>query len=65
MEGITAPLCWLDGRYLPLNPPPAAWPEHGSKLYTHDFLRQMPEVKTIDDLMAIRLQPWLKAQGAG
>jgi len=24
----------------------------------------MPEVKTIDDLMAIRLQPWLKAQGA-
>jgi hypothetical protein len=42
----------------------AAWPEHGYKLYTHDFLRQMPEVKTIDDLMAIRLQPWLKAQGA-
>lgn len=47
----------------PLSPPPAAWPEQGYKLFTHDFLRQMPEVKTIDYLMAIWLQPWLKERG--
>jgi branched-subunit amino acid aminotransferase/4-amino-4-deoxychorismate lyase len=62
-DGYTISAPRLMVMHQPLNPPPAVWPEHGYKLYTHDFLRQMPEVKTIDYLMAIRLQPWLKAQG--
>lgn len=62
-DGYTISSPRLMVMHQPLNPPPAAWPEHGYKLYTHDFLRQMPEVKTIDYLMAIRLQPWLRSLG--
>lgn len=35
----------------------------GLKLMSHAFQRQIPTVKTIDYLMAIWLQPWLKAGG--
>ena len=34
------------------------------KLVTHQYRRQLPEVKTTDYLMAIWLQPWIKEQGA-
>jgi branched-chain amino acid aminotransferase len=36
----------------------------GIRLISHPFQRQLPEVKTIDYLMAIWLQPFIKAQGA-
>lgn len=36
----------------------------GIRLITHAHQRQMPEVKTIDYLMAIWLQPSIRAQGA-
>ncbi len=44
-------------------PPPAAIFLPGYKLFTYPYQRQLPEVKTTDYLMAIRLQPWLKEQG--
>ena len=36
----------------------------GIKLITHNHQRQLPSVKTIDYLMAIRLQPFIKEQKA-
>jgi branched-subunit amino acid aminotransferase/4-amino-4-deoxychorismate lyase len=47
----------------PLAAPPIEWSGKGYMLCTHPFLRQMPDVKTIDYLMAIWLQPWLKSKG--
>lgn len=47
----------------PLAAPPIEWSGKGYVLCTHPFHRQMPDVKTIDYLMAIWLQPWLKSQG--
>ena len=44
-------------------PPPATIFLPGYKLFTYTHQRQLPEVKTTDYLMAIRLQPWLKEQG--
>lgn len=38
--------------------------EKGIQLITHDFQRQLPQVKTIDYLQAIYLQPYIKAQQA-
>ena len=35
----------------------------GYKLFTYQHQRQLPEIKTTDYLMALRLQPWLKEQG--
>jgi D-alanine transaminase/branched-chain amino acid aminotransferase len=36
----------------------------GIRLISYPFLRQLPEIKTIDYLMAIWLQPMVRAQGA-
>lgn len=36
----------------------------GWRLVTYPYQRQLPHVKSIDYLMAIWLQPWLKEQGA-
>lgn len=36
----------------------------GWTLVTYSYQRQLPHVKSIDYLMAVWLQPWLKAQGA-
>ena len=47
----------------PLAAPPEVLPKEGIKLVTHPFQRQMATVKTTDYLMAIYLQPWMKAQG--
>ena len=41
-------------------PPPTTIFLPGYKLFTYEHQRQLPEVKTTDYLMAIRLQPWLK-----
>ncbi len=38
--------------------------QKGLRLITHDYQRQLPEVKTIDYLQAIYLQPQLKASSA-
>lgn len=62
-DGYTISSPRLMVMHQPMAAPPAVWPAYGYKLYTHEFLRQMPEVKTIDYLMAIRLQPWLKSLG--
>ena len=48
----------------PLAEPTLTLPETGIKLATYNYQRQLPEVKTTDYLMAIWLQPWMKAQGA-
>ena len=47
----------------PLQVPPRIFPLQGIKLVTHDFQRQLANVKTTDYLMAIYLQPWMKEQG--
>ncbi len=47
----------------PLIPPPLVLPEKGIHLFSSEYQRQLPHVKTTDYLMAIWLQPWLKAQG--
>jgi branched-chain amino acid aminotransferase len=39
-------------------------PETGIHLATHDYQRQLPDVKTTDYLMAIWLQPWMKERKA-
>ncbi len=48
----------------PLTAPPEAMPLKGIKLASYEFQRQLWEVKTTDYLMAIWLQPWMKAQKA-
>jgi D-alanine transaminase/branched-chain amino acid aminotransferase len=42
----------------------AALAARGISMITHEHQRQLPEAKTIDYLMAIRLQPTLKARSA-
>lgn len=49
---------------LPLAVPPDEMPVQGYKVVTYPHQRQLPQVKTIDYLMAIWLQPWIKQQGA-
>jgi branched-chain amino acid aminotransferase len=48
----------------PLSAPIPAEPDKSIRLITHPHMRQMPEVKTIDYLMAIWLQPLIREQGA-
>jgi branched-subunit amino acid aminotransferase/4-amino-4-deoxychorismate lyase len=48
----------------PLAEPTQVLPEEGIKLATYNYLRQIPEVKHTDYIMAIWLQPWMKSQGA-
>jgi branched-chain amino acid aminotransferase len=48
----------------PLAEPTLVLPEDGIKLATYNYLRQIPEVKHTDYIMAIWLQPWMKSQGA-
>ncbi|MES2327973.1 MAG: aminotransferase class IV [Bacteroidota bacterium] len=45
-------------------PPPDTIFLPGYKLISYEHQRQVPEVKTTDYLMAIRLQPWVKENGA-
>ncbi|HVU99540.1 MAG TPA: aminotransferase class IV [Puia sp.] len=44
--------------------PVSAEPTHSIRLMTYPHLRQLPEVKTIDYLVAIWLQPLLREKGA-
>jgi D-alanine transaminase/branched-chain amino acid aminotransferase len=48
----------------PLAEPTKHLPEQGIKLATYNYVRQIPEVKTTDYLMAVWLQPWMKEQNA-
>lgn len=47
----------------PLTPLPIVLPEKGIHVISREYQRQLPHVKTTDYLMAIWLQPWLKAEG--
>ena len=47
----------------PLQERSAELVEHGMKLITYPYLRQLPDVKTIDYIMAIRLQKLIREQG--
>ena len=38
--------------------------QNGICLSTYGYQRQLPEIKTIDYLMGIYLQPWIRSQGA-
>ena len=58
---VSAPRIAIFGQ--PLAPLPDTLAQKGLKLMSHAFQRQIPTVKTIDYLMAIWLQPWLKAGG--
>ncbi len=46
-----------------LAPPPETLPVNGYTLYTHEYVREMPQIKTTNYAMAIRLQPWLQEKG--
>jgi D-alanine transaminase/branched-chain amino acid aminotransferase len=48
----------------PLQPPAFDAFEKGIQLVTYPHVRQMPEVKSIDYLMAVWLQPYIREQGA-
>lgn len=48
----------------PIPEPPDTILTSPYQLVTHQYRRQLPEVKTTDYLMAIWLQPWIKEQGA-
>jgi len=45
-------------------PPPDTILLPGFALLTYQHQRQLPEIKTTDYMMAIRLQPWVKENGA-
>ncbi len=45
-------------------PPPHTILLPGYKLVTYPHQRQLPEIKTTDYLIAIRMQPWMKEKGA-
>jgi branched-chain amino acid aminotransferase len=62
-DGYTISAPRLMVMHQPLAAPPIEWSGKGYVLCAHPFLRQMPDVKTIDYLMAIWLQPRLKSQG--
>ena len=48
----------------PLQPPTPDTFEKGLRLVTYPHIRQMPDVKTIDYLMAIWLQPYIREKNA-
>jgi D-alanine transaminase/branched-chain amino acid aminotransferase len=48
----------------PIEPPAMDAFEKGMRLVTYPHIRQMPEVKTIDYLMAIWLQPYIREKNA-
>ncbi|OJW53174.1 MAG: hypothetical protein BGO55_07975 [Sphingobacteriales bacterium 50-39] len=48
----------------PLHPPTPDTFEKGIRLVTYPHIRQMPDVKTIDYLMAIWLQPYIREKNA-
>lgn len=47
----------------PFTEPPASQYERGVKVWLHRYERQFPQVKSIDYLEGIRIQPMLKAKG--
>ncbi|MDE3251393.1 MAG: aminotransferase class IV [Bacteroidota bacterium] len=47
-----------------LAPPPDTLLYQGYQLVSYPHQRQLPHIKTIDYLMAIWLQPWIREQGA-
>jgi len=48
----------------PLEPPAMSAFEKGLRLVTYPHIRQMPDIKTIDYLMAIWLQPYIRNKNA-
>lgn len=48
---------------MPIAPPPSEMVTKGLVLVSYPHQRQLPHVKSIDYLMAVWLQPWLKERG--
>lgn len=48
----------------PLKPTPAGWIEHGIKVITHEHVRELPGIKSINYLMGAWLQQKVKSTGA-
>lgn len=48
----------------PLKPRPAHWTETGMKIITHEYLRELSSIKSINYLMAVWLQEKIKRAGA-
>lgn len=47
----------------PMAEPPTSLVQPGYILFTYEYQRELPTVKTTNYLMAIRLQPWLREMG--
>lgn len=47
-----------------LAPPPDTLPTRGYRLVTYPHQRQLPHIKTIDYLISVWLQPWIREQDA-
>lgn len=48
----------------PAPPRPVAWIDNGLKVITHEYVRELPEIKTINYLTGLLLQEKLKKAGA-
>ena len=63
-DGYTPTAPNLVAMAYPFHAPPAGQYERGVAVHLHHYERQLPEVKSIDYLEGIRIQPMLKAKGA-
>lgn len=62
-DGYTPTSPNLVGMAYPFTPPADEQYEKGAKVLLHRYERQLPEVKSIDYLEGIRIQPMLRARG--
>lgn len=63
-DGYTPTAPNLVGMAYPFTPPPEELYARGVSVVLHQYQRQLPQVKSIDYLEGIRIQPMLKAKGA-
>ncbi|MEL7163177.1 MAG: aminotransferase class IV, partial [Bacteroidota bacterium] len=62
-DGYTPTTPNLVGLAYPFHGPPAEQYRTGVKVVLHDYERQLPQVKSIDYLEGVRIQPMLRARG--
>jgi len=63
-DGYTPTLPNLVGMAYPFQGPPPAQYEQGIRVILHHYERELPEVKTINYLEGIRIQPMIRKRGA-